>query len=127
MKYLTKLWNQSKVVRYRLDDLTTIKTTFLSVLGGLLITAICTLPFYLILSQLFMFVELHILLIVLLFVLSVIAVFLYEYFMYYISGLLEPKIKMLNTKSLVIVEGGIMSILLVVVGTIFVFIFLQGA
>lgn len=127
MKYLTKLWNQSKVVRYRLDDLTTIKSTFLSVLGSLIITTLLLLPVYLILVQLFMFVELQLLLIILLFILSVIAVFIYEYLMYYIHGLFESKIKLLNTKSLVIVEGSIMSALLVVVGIIFVLIFLQGA
>lgn len=127
MKYLTKLWNQSKVVRYRLDDLTTIKSTFLSVLGSLIITTLLLLPVYLICVQLFMFVELKLLLIILLFILSVIAVFIYEYLMYYIHGLFELKIKSLNTKSLVIVEGSIMSALLVVVGVIFVLIFLQGA
>jgi len=127
MKYLTKLWNQSKVVRYRLDDLTTIKSTFLSVLGSLIITTLLLLPVYLICVQLFMFVELQLLLIILLFILSVIAVFIYEYLMYYIHGLFEPKIKLLNTKSLVIIEGSIMSALLVVVGIIFVLIFLQGA
>ncbi|SRR5690554_3495903 len=126
MKYLIKLWNQSKVVRYRLDDLTTMKSTVFSVLGSLVATTILVLPLYLILVQLFMFVDIHIVLIILLFVLSIIAVFIYEYLMYYISGLIEPKIKKLYTKSLVIVEGSIISLLFVVVGIIFVVIFLQG-
>ncbi|MFA7417518.1 MAG: hypothetical protein WCZ19_03160 [Acholeplasma sp.] len=126
MKYLIKLWNQSKVVRYRLDDLTTMQSTLFSVLGSLVATTILVLPLYLILVQLFMFVDIHIVLIILLFVLSIIAVFIYEYLMYYISGLIEPKIKKLYTKSLVIVEGSIISLLFVVVGIIFVVIFLQG-
>lgn len=126
MKYLIKLWNQSKVVRYRLDDLTTIKSTLLSVLGSILSTVLLLLPVYLIVVQLFMFVELHVFLIVLLFIITIGAVFIYEYLMYYIAGLIEPKIKALNTKTLMIIEGSIMSFILLVIGIIFVIIFLQG-
>lgn len=127
MKFLSKIWNQSKVVRYRLDDLTTMKTTLLSVIGSLVSTILLLLPFYLIVIQLFMFIELHIYLIILLFILSVLAVYIYEYIMYYISGLLEPKIKLLNTKSLIIVEGSIISILLIMIGIVFVVVYIQGA
>jgi hypothetical protein len=126
MKYLIKLWNQSKVVRYRLDDLTTVQSTLLSVLASIAITALLLLPIYLIIVQLFMFVELHLFLIILLFIITIVAVFIYEYLMYYIAGLFEPKIKALNTRTLMIVEGSIMSIILLVVGIIFVIIFLQG-
>jgi len=126
MKYLIKLWNQSKVVRYRLDDLTTVQSTLLSVLGSIAITALLLLPIYLIIVQLFMFVELHLFLIVLLFIITIGAVFIYEYLMYYIAGLIEPKIKALKTRTLMIVEGSIMSIILLVIGIIFVIIFLQG-
>src|SRR5690554_3747166 len=118
MKYLIKLWNQSKVVRYRLDDLTTIRSTLFSVLGSIATTALLLLPIYLIIVQLFMFVELHLLLIVLLFIITIGAVFIYEYLMYYIAGLMEPKIKALNTKTLMIVEGSIMSVILLVIGII---------
>ena len=71
MKYLINIWNQSKVVRYRLDDLTTMKTTLLSVVGSLLVTTLLVLPIYLIIVQLFMFVELHLFLIISLFIILI--------------------------------------------------------
>lgn len=126
MKYLLKLWQQSKVVRYRLEDLTTMRTTILSVLGAILVTSLLLLPLYLIIIQLFMFVSIHVLLIVLLLILTIGALFLYEYTMYEIHALFEPKIKNLNTKLLVIIEGSILSAIILVIGIIFIFVYLRG-
>lgn len=126
MKHLLKLWQQSKVVRYRLEDLTTMRTTILSVLGAILVTFLLLIPLYLIIIQLFMFVSIHVLLIVLLLILTIGALFLYEYAMYEIHALFEPKIKNLNTKLLVIIEGSILSAIILVIGIIFIFVYLRG-
>ncbi|WP_025724687.1 hypothetical protein [Acholeplasma granularum] len=126
MKSLVKLWQMHKVIRHRLDDLTTFKTTILSVLGGLAITLLIMAPLYLIIIPLFMFAHLKYILIVLIFILLIITIFLYEYFMYYVSGIIEPKIKNIQTKYLIIVEGTLMSIIYVIVGIIITVIILKG-
>src|SRR5690554_7266910 len=98
MKYLLKLWQQSKVVRYRLEDLTTMRTTILSVLGAILVTLLLLLPLYLIIIQLFIFVSIHVLLIVLLLILTIGALFLYEYAMYEIHARSEEHTSELQSR-----------------------------
>lgn len=118
MKYLLDLWQRGKIIRRRLDDEITMNVTVISVLGAIVLSVVVLLPLILIIVPFFLFTELQIVLTVLLFIIGIFGVYLYEFLMYDIIGILVPKIKNLKTSVLIKIEGTLISFVLVVFGIV---------
>lgn len=120
MQYLINVFNRYMTVRKRLDKYTTVSTTIYSVLLALLLTAVVIVPAILITIPFMMFIDLQILMTIIIFLIVIAGIVLFEYLMYYITGLFHPEVKKLNTKLLVIIEASVINLIVVIIGLLVV-------
>lgn len=120
MKSLLNFWSRYKVVRRRVDDSTSWKSILLSILFGLLATAVWATPIFIMIGSLFVFVELIIPLTILIFIIVVGLIFAYSFTYYVILKKIEPSIQSMNTNIIAIIESTLISIFLIIIGIIFV-------
>jgi hypothetical protein len=120
MKSLLNFWSRYRVVRRRVDDSTSWKSILLSMLIGLLLTAVWATPIFIMIGSLFVFVDLIIPLTILIFVVVTGLIYAYSFTYYAVLKKFEPSIESMNTHLIVIIESTLIGLIIIIIGIIFV-------